>query len=166
MHRYGEIFRELVSGIRDLLATRTLMKSEFRLEQTVIRPSANNPLKFSVDLDQALSALLLPQRSGYAEPLPATRQAIADLKAHEIALIAGMQAAVAKLLAGLAPVEIERRIEAAGLLASVLPAARKARYWEAYEKIYQQVSEELREDVQGIFRQSFAEAYYEQVRKL
>jgi type VI secretion system protein len=166
MRRCGELFRELVSGIRDLLATRTMMKSEFRLEQTVIRPTANNPLKFSVDLDQALSALLLPQRFGYAEPLPATREAIADLKAHEIALIAGMQAAVAKLLAGLAPAEIERRIEAAGLLAAVLPAARKARYWEAYEKIYQQVSVELREDVRGVFQQSFAEAYSEQVKKL
>jgi type VI secretion system protein len=166
MHRYGEIFRELAAGIRDLLASRSLMKAEFRLEQTIIRASDNNPLKFSVDLEQALAALLLPQRPGYAEPLSATRQAIADLKAHEIALIAGTQAAVTKLLAGLAPDEIERHIEAAGMLASVLPAARKARYWEAYEKIYQQVSEQLREDIQGVFRQSFAEAYFDQVKKL
>ena len=61
----------------------------------------------------------MPQRSGYSEPLPAAQEAIADLKAHEVALIAGMQNAVAKLLAALAPAEIERRIDLAGLLASV-----------------------------------------------
>jgi type VI secretion system protein len=166
MRNYGQIFRELVFGIRELLAVRTLTKSEFHLEQTVIRANDNNPLKFSVDLDQALSALLLPQRSGYAEPLPAARQAIADLKAHELSLIAGMQKSVAKLLAALSPEEVERHVEAAGLLASLLPAARKARYWEAYETIYRQVAEEFNEDVQSGFRQAFADAYFDQVKKL
>jgi type VI secretion system FHA domain protein len=163
---YGQIFRELVSGIRELLAVRTLTKSEFHIDQTVIRPSDNNPLKFSVDLEQTLSALLLPQQSGFAEPLPATRQAIADLKSHELSVIAGMQKSVAKLLESLSPEEVEQRIEATGLLASLLPGARKARYWEAYETVYHEVADEFREDVQSGFRQAFAEAYFDQVKKL
>ena len=166
MRGYGEIMRELISGIRELLAVRTLTKSEFRIEQTMIRPSGNNPLKFSVDLEQAVSALLLPQRSGYAEPLPAAREAIADLKSHELSVIAGMQKSMTKLLAGLAPSEIERHVEATGLLASLLPGARKARYWEAYEAIYNQLAEECREDMQSSFRQAFAEAYFDQAKKL
>ncbi|HEY1795250.1 MAG TPA: type VI secretion system-associated FHA domain protein TagH [Stellaceae bacterium] len=163
---YGRIFRELVSGIRELLAVRTLTKSEFHIEQTVIRPNDNNPLKFSVDLEQALAALLLPQRSGFGEPLPATREAIADLKSHELSVIAGMQKSVAKLLESLSPDQVERRIEAAGLLASLLPAARKARCWEAYETVYGEVADEFHEDVQSGFRQAFAEAYFDQVKKL
>jgi type VI secretion system FHA domain protein len=166
MRGYGEIMRELVAGIRELLAVRTLTKSEFRIEQTMIQPVGNNPLKFSVDLEQALSALLLPQRSGYAEPLPAAREAIADLKSHELSVIAGMQKSIAKLLAGLAPDEIERRVESTGLLASLLPAARKARYWEAYENIYQRLVEECREDMRSSVRQAFAEAYFDQAKKL
>ena len=166
LRSYGRIFRELVSGIRELLAVRTLTKSEFHIEQTVIGPSDNNPLKFSVDLEDALSALLLPQRSGFVEPLPATRQAIDDLKSHELSVIAGMQKSVAKLLESLSPEEVERRIEATGLLASLLPAARKARSWEAYETVYQEVADEFREDVQSGFRQAFADAYFDQVKKL
>jgi type VI secretion system protein len=166
LRNYGQIFRELVSGIRELLAVRTLTKSEFHIQQTVIRPSDNNPLKFSVDLEQALSALLLPQRSGFGEPLAAARQAVADLKAHELSVIAGMQKSMAKLLASLSPEEVRRRIEATGLLASLVPAARKARYWEAYETVYQEVADEFREDVQSGFRQAFAEAYFDQVKKL
>jgi len=166
MRGYGEIMRELVAGIRELLAVRTLTKSEFRIEQTMIQPVGNNPLKFSVDLEQALSALLLPQRSGYAEPLPATREAIADLKSHELSVIAGMQKSIAKLLAGLAPDEIERRVESTGLLGSLLPAARKSRYWEAYENTYQRLVEECREDMRSSVRQAFAEAYFDQAKKL
>jgi type VI secretion system FHA domain protein len=166
MRNYGQIFRELVSGIRELLAVRTLTKAEFHIDQTVIRPSDNNPLKFSVDLEQALSALLVPQRSGFSEPLPAARQAIADLKSHELSVIAGMQKSMAKLLDALSPEEVERRIEATGLLASLVPAARKARCWEAYETVYQEVTDEFREDVQSGFRQAFAEAYFDQLKKL
>src|SRR5262249_39092037 len=82
LQRYGELLRELTSGIRELLAARALMKSEFRIPHTVIRPGGNNPLKFSVDLEQALQALLAPKSSGYAEPLAAVREAVADLRAH------------------------------------------------------------------------------------
>lgn len=166
LRRYGEIFRELVAGVRELMATRALMKSEFRIEQTIIRARDNNALKFSVDLEQALRAMLLPQGSGYAEPLAAAREAVADLKAHEIALIAGLEKAVARLLEALAPAEVEHSIEATGMLASVLPGARKARYWEAYGALYNKLAEEIREDVHGVFRQSFADAYSEQVKKL
>jgi type VI secretion system protein len=166
LHHYGEILRELISGVRELMATRALMKSEFRIEQTIIRARDNNALKFSVDLEQALRAMLLPQGAGYAEPLAAAREAVADLKAHEIALIAGLEKAVARLLEALAPAELERSIEATGMLASVLPGARKARYWDAYGTLYKKLAEEIREDVHGVFRQSFAEAYSEQVKKL
>lgn len=166
MRGYGEIMRELVAGIRELLAVRTLTKSEFRIEQTMIRPAGNNPLKFSVDLEQTLSALLLPQRSGYSEPLPAAREAIADLKSHELSVIAGMQKSIAKLLTGLAPDEIERHVASTGLLASLLPGAHKARYWEAYEAIYNRLAEECREDMRSSVRQAFAEAYFDQAQKL
>ena len=142
------------------------MKAEFRIPQTIIRSSANNPLKFSVDLEQALQALLLPKSNGYAEPLPAVRQALADLRAHEVGIIAGMQKAAARLLSALAPATLETRVEATGLLASMLPAARKARCWEAYEDAYHKIAAELEEDMQGVFREAFAAAYCEQVKKL
>jgi type VI secretion system FHA domain protein len=166
LHAYGELLRELTSGVRELVAARALMKSEFRVPHTIIQPSGNNPLKFSVDLEQALQALLAPKSNGYSEPLTAVREAIADLRAHEMGVIAGMRKAAAKLLAALAPATLESRIEATGLLASLVPAARRARCWEAYEAAYQEVAADLEEDVQGAFREAFATAYDEQVKKL
>jgi len=166
LRAYGSLVREFTSGIRELLAARAALKSEFRIQQTVIRASGNNPLKFSVDVEQALLALLLSKRTGYAEPLAAVCEAIADLRGHELGMIAGMQKAAAKLLAALAPEALERRIEAAGLLGRLVPAARKERCWEAYVNAYQEVAAALEEDVKGIFREAFATAYSEQVKKL
>jgi predicted component of type VI protein secretion system len=77
-----------------------------------------------------------------------------------------MQKAAAKLLGALAPATLETRIEASGILASLLPAARKARCWEAYEAAYHEIAAELEEDMQGVFREAFAAAYSEQVKKL
>ena len=166
LHRCGELFRELTAGVRELLAARALLKSEFRIPQTLIHPRGNNPLKFSVDIEQALQALMVSRSNGYAEPLAAVREAVADLRAHEVGLIAGMQKAAANLLGALAPAAVETRIDASGLLGSLVPVARKARCWEAYEAVYHEVAADLEEDVQGAFREAFATAYTEQVKKL
>jgi type VI secretion system protein len=166
MRAYGELLREFTSGIRELLFARAEMKSEFRIPQTVIRVTGNNPLKFSVDLEQALLAVLLPTRTGYAAPLAAVREAIADLRAHELGMLAGLQKMMAKVLGALAPETLERRVEAAGLLASVMPATRKARCWEAYQTAYHEIAAAVAEDAEGMFREAFAAAYSEQVKKL
>jgi hypothetical protein len=47
-----------VSGLRSTLMARASIKDEFRIEQTMIRASGNNPLKFSLDDDDALATLL------------------------------------------------------------------------------------------------------------
>src|SRR5690606_18840578 len=43
----GQMMREVVLGLMDLLKARTDSKGQLRLSQTAIRPSDNNPLKFS-----------------------------------------------------------------------------------------------------------------------
>ena len=58
MERLGAAFRAAVAGLRAVMIARASVKGEFRIEQTMIRASGNNPLKFSADDDDALSALL------------------------------------------------------------------------------------------------------------
>ena len=54
----GKAFRNLVAGLRAVLIARAQIKSEFRIEQTMIQAHGNNPLKFSAGDDDALAALL------------------------------------------------------------------------------------------------------------
>ena len=49
MYDLGRAYREAVLGLAEILCTRNMVKSEFRIEQTMIGASANNPLKFLND---------------------------------------------------------------------------------------------------------------------
>ena len=166
LRHYGALFRELVAGLRELLAARAEMKSLLHLPQTGIAGHDNNPFKFSVDVGQAIRALLVPGPSGYSEPLPAIREGVEDVKTHQLAVNAATHEALAALLAMLSPEESQRQADAAGLLGTILPNARKAAWWDAYESAFRRAAEGIEADLSGGFRRTFTEAYADQVQKL
>jgi type VI secretion system protein ImpI/type VI secretion system protein len=43
---------------------------------------------------------------------------------------------------------------------------KKARYWEVYEKMYAQISDQAENDFHELFSREFARAYKEQLEKL
>ena len=85
---------------------------------------------------------------------------------HALALMAGMQAAAVALLRQFDPQSLTQRLDKTSLLRSLVPGARKARYWETYEQQYRQIAGEVSESVRGIFGRAFAQAYEEQIKKL
>jgi type VI secretion system protein len=159
MRSMGRLCREMTGGLRDVLSARASIKSEYRVEQTMIGSINNNPLKFSPDADQALAALLGRPRPGYVGGPEAVRDGFDDLKAHELALLSGMQTAVAALLREFDPAQLTRRLERKSLLQNLVPGARRAKYWDAYENHYKQIVAEVADDVRGTFGRAFAKAY-------
>src|SRR3546814_13745750 len=96
--------------LRDVLMARSSIKNELRVERTMIRAAENNPLKFSVNEEEALSALLLTRSPGFLPPVQATRQGFDDIKAHEMAVMAGMQAALGAMLKLFDPATLTQRL--------------------------------------------------------
>ncbi len=45
MEAVGRSYRLMVEGLIDVLRARSSLKGEFRMQQTMIRPVENNPLK-------------------------------------------------------------------------------------------------------------------------
>jgi len=166
LRRLGQIVREMVGGLSQLLETRAMLKTTYRVEQTVVRANNNNPLKFSPNAEEALALLLGPARPGYMPGVRAVSESIKDLKAHEFALMAGMQSAVIALLRQFDPEQLKQRLDKQSLLQSVVPGARKAKYWEVYEQQYREIAGDVSENVRGVFGRAFAQAYEEQVKKL
>jgi type VI secretion system protein len=160
----GEVFRAMTEGLREVLMSRAAIKGDMRVEQTMIQARNNNALKFSVTPDDAVAALLLKDRPGYMPPLAATKEAFNDIKSHELAVMAGIQTALMGLLQRFDPATLEKRL-AQGLLASVLPGARKARYWDSFCEVYGQIAREAEDDFQAVFGKAFAKAYTAQTRK-
>jgi type VI secretion system FHA domain protein len=158
MYSVGAAFRAMVAGIRQALIARSSIKGEFRIEQTMIRARGNNPLKFSADDDDALSALLGVGRRTDVKAEAAVADALRDMRLHELATIAAMQGAVRAMLAQLDPARLRADADNAGGM-NLLPAQKKARAFEAYEKLHDNVTRALADDFDSVFGKSFARAY-------
>ncbi len=161
MTALGGTFRALVSGIRQALIARATIKGEFRIEQTMIRARGNNPLKFSADDDDALTALLGLGRRVDMGPDAAVSDALRDMRLHELATMAAMQDAVRALLTQLDPA----KLQADGGM-TLLPAQKKARAFEAYEKLHETITRALADDFDSVFGKSFARAYEAALREI
>lgn len=158
LQHLGEAFRALVAGLRAVLIARASIKSEFRIEQTLIRARGNNPLKFSADDDDAISALLGVGRRVDMTPAAAVTDALRDIRLHELASMAAMQAAVRAVLDGLHPDKVRASAEQGGGL-NVLPGQRKARAWDVYEALHTRTVQALSDDFDSVFGKAFARAY-------
>jgi type VI secretion system protein ImpI len=160
----GRAFRVLVGGLRDALIARAAIKGEFRIEQTMIRSSGNNPLKFSVDTDDALIALLGIGRRVAVPPSAAVADAMRDMRLHELATISAVQSAVRALVAEFDPQKLRAEAEQGGL--ALVPAQKKARAWDAFEKLHARISQALSDDFDSIFGKAFARAYEQALDEL
>jgi type VI secretion system protein ImpI len=157
MTELGTAFRAMVSGLREVLIARATIKSEFRIEQTMIRARGNNPLKFSANDDDALTALLGVGRRTDMAPATAIEDSLRDLRVHELAVMTAMQTAVRAMLEELSPEKIRGGTDPGGM--TVLPAQRKARAWDAFETRHAAIVRALVNDFDSIFSKSFARAY-------
>lgn len=146
----GALLQEAIGGLRALLIARGTVKREFRIEQTMLRPKENNPLKFAASDEQALAALLDPRTPA----LSAVREAIDDLTAHQVAVLAATQAAARALLERLDPAGLEAEDGRGGLF-----DAREKRLWEAYKRRHAQLAEQFEDDFESAFGKAFARAY-------
>jgi predicted component of type VI protein secretion system len=161
MEGLGAAFRALVGGLRETLIARAAVKSEFRIEQTMIRARGNNPLKFAASDNDALAALLGTGRETGIPPATAIAESLRDIRLHEIATMAAMQSAVHSLMREMAPAKLREEGGAGGLL----PAQRKARAWDAYEAQHARITQALADDFDSVFGRAFARAYEQTVRE-
>ncbi|MDZ5645702.1 type VI secretion system-associated FHA domain protein TagH [Nitrospirillum sp. BR 11828] len=159
MHKMGLALREAVAGLRELLELRAFLKSEFRIEHTLLRAKENNPLKFSANLEGTLAVLIGRRVMGFMDAPEAIRESLRDIKAHEVALIAGMKTVVGDVLEQLSPDAIKNDVSA-----SMLPQVHKARCWERYEQAHQRM---MGEQSSGPpLGSKFSSAYTQQFRSL
>lgn len=166
MRLIGTLLAESVRGAVDLLHARASVKREVRAEVTAIRPRQNNPLKFSPTAALALQHLLGPPVPGFLRGDDAMRDAFRDLRAHELAVMAGMRAALAGLLQRFDPKALEGKINARSGLGLLLAGGRRAQLWDSYQQLYSQLSAEAEDDFHDVFGKAFLQAYEEQLDRL
>lgn len=163
MQEIGSLFRQVTMGLMGVLAARGDIKSEFRLSQTMIRPTENNPLKFSLNIEEALVALLSKRGQGYMSAESAFDEAIEDIKSHQLAVLTGMQSAMKNLLLRLEPARIKGKDEDKKGMQKLL-GGQKSKYWDEYELLYKTLFQQSEDDFQTIFGHEFSKAYEQQIQ--
>jgi len=162
----GAMLREATAGAMGALLARALTKRESRLEMTLISVQANNPLKFFPDAAGALAQMLDGTMPGYMAPQRAYADAFDDLKAHELAMVAGMRAALDGVLRRFDPAAIEAQMDEPGVMDKLVAASRKARMWDRLVALYRQLAVEAADDCQRLYGAAFSAAYEEQTARL
>jgi type VI secretion system protein len=166
MRASGLLLRAMTEGLMRVMMGRTSFKSELRLEMTAIQSTKNNPFKFSVDPEDALAHLLFRPSRGFLHPLDATHEAFDDIQCHEMAMIAGLRAALRALLARMDPAKLEKRFQERSLVDNLMPMARKAKCWDLFTTTYEEISADAADDFLHLFKDAFTAAYEEQATRL
>lgn len=166
MNMVGQLLRASTQGTLDLLLARALIKREVHAEMTVIVARENNPLKFSPNVEAALSHLLAPRGQGFMSPVAAMKDACDDLRAHQFGFMAGMRAALEGVLRRFDPAELEQRLTDKSLVDSMLPMNRKAKLWSLFTELYADITREAQDDFHALFGKEFLRAYESQLDKL
>jgi predicted component of type VI protein secretion system len=163
----GAILRAAVEGIMLLLLARAEMRKEFEAEErTMVAARDNNPLKLMSDPHEAMDFLFDPaeRTDGFLDPVQAVGDACEDLRTHELALMAGMRAAIQGALRRFEPNVIEREFEKSRKGFSL--ASRKARLWELFVVQQDKLARDAQDDFNKVFGRDFMGAYQAQLRRV
>lgn len=162
----GAVLRFVVEGLMEVLRARGEIKSEFRLPQTTFKPRENNPLKFSANVEDALHNLLVKRNPAYLDTPAAFEDAFADVRHHQLAVLAGMRAAFDEMLRRFSPDALRTQFDAKPGRKSSFGFSSSARYWDSYEDFYKELTGDADDCFRRLFGDQFARSYEEQLKRL
>lgn len=141
---------ELALLLKARAAAKALAKSGHR---TMISAADNNPLKFVPGSEDILEIMFGRRKAGYLDAKHSVEEAFRDLKSHEFATYAAMQAALSRLLDDLSPDAIEKKLPASSF------ASKKGRAWETFVATWEAKEGAHENGMLDVFLAYFAEAY-------
>ncbi len=155
----GALLKRMIAGLVVMMEARARAKAQLGAQSTTLELNGNNPLKFARSPERVLQQLLNPAERGFMGATDAVEDSFRDLQAHQMATLAAMQGALRATLERFSPEAIRKRAEMRGVLARILPAARNATLWEAYEREFEGVAKGSDEAFMDVFAKAFKEAY-------
>lgn len=148
---------ELMRMLQDRATVKLFVSNE---DRTMRVATGNNPMKFMADSDQAFEALFLKPRDGYLTGSDGFENALSDIRRHQAAVIAAVQPALAEMLDGLSPDEIEQDT-GGGMLGQ---GGRKR--WETFSKRWEERAAQGENGMLDAFIKAFSRHYSDALRKL
>ncbi|MBC7414403.1 MAG: type VI secretion system-associated FHA domain protein TagH [Herminiimonas sp.] len=159
METVGALLATAIDGTVDLIGRRASVKREVNADVTMVVVRNNNPLKFLPDGATVLTQMLRKRMPGFMGPVDAMQDAFDDLQAHQLGLMAGMQASLLDLHRQLAPDTIDADHAAASRMERLFPVHRKAALWDRYCKLHQLLGNKVQVESHLLTGKVFLRAY-------
>jgi predicted component of type VI protein secretion system len=107
----GSTLRQMTEALQQMMIDRAAFKSELRaLSKTQLYVSENNPYKARLPLEELLQVLLFQSAASgaYMHPEDAIREAVDDLRAHSLGIIAATRESVTGTVREFSPEQLKR----------------------------------------------------------
>ncbi|WPN32689.1 type VI secretion system-associated FHA domain protein TagH [Pseudomonas sp. P5_109] len=155
----ARLLKQSIGGLQQSLRTRSELKNELRLAQTLVQGTHKNPLKFAADAGEALDILLQPDKPGQMPASQAISRSFRDLQAHQVALLTASRATVRGTLEHFSPQQLTLRFERDNKPLFATSGSR----WRAYGRYHHALCQD--DDwSERLLTRDFAQAYEEQIR--
>ena len=110
-------------------------------------------------------SMFIKENNAYKEPIEAVREGFQGISEHQVAVLAGMQAAFRGMLERLDPGTLEKRFEKYKKT-GLIQIGKKRQNWESYKAYHAELAENLDNSFQHLFGYDFVQAYEEQMQRL
>jgi type VI secretion system FHA domain protein len=164
LHLAGQLFREALTGFRDLDRSRSESRNRYRIENPPTDPDDPRPSLSKSTVEELLLGLLLSHESRRLDAVQWLRESVTEAKTHELATQQATRAAFVEFLDRLDPAELEARFERAARRGKAR-SADKAQYWELFTTFYRNLIEMPADHLPHTFVEAFAAAYREYLKK-
>jgi type VI secretion system protein len=158
----GQLLRETVVGINDILRARTAGAAGAAVSAVPVAPgNSSNPLRSSTSVEQALQRLFESHGRLFAGPVDSLRDVLQETRDHETAIAAGMKAGLDAVLGQLSPANVADQFEQ-GRARQLAPGQDpRPKYWEHYSEFYRLLTQQATdtEDMPRSFTEAFRLEY-------
>jgi type VI secretion system protein ImpI len=159
MEALGRRFRLLVEGLVQMMRARSREKNSVRAAQTIIGSADVNPLKFLVNMDEVIEAIITPRGKGYLAPDDAITAAFRDLNDHQLRTWVALQSSLRAMIDRFDPAALESEVLEDGLLTSLLSGGKSAKLWQVYKDKYREIAKSAEDRFLGEVGADFRNAY-------
>jgi type VI secretion system FHA domain protein len=156
---FGRILQVVIAGVMQMLQTREQVRAEFGVRNTSYKKADNNPLKFSVNVEDALHNLLVKRNAAYLKPVEAFEDAFRDMQYHELAMLEAMRAAYNSMLQHFNPDALQVNFNKEVKQGSLWSGPIKLRYWDLYRDRFKSQAQDADQCFRDLFADEFVKVY-------
>ncbi len=161
----GELIPVIVEGMMTVLSSCADIRNDLGVRVTTTRPGEINPLKSLMNAQESIENMLLRKDDTAMAPKQVLKEGFDGISEHQIAMVAGVRAALKGMIYRFNPVALERQFDKQNNGAGAL-GEQKKNFRESYSDYYASLVDNVENSSSSLFGDDFIQAYEDEIRRI